>query len=819
MFIKLFIKDLKAGNLNVLLLALVLAAVTVNSIALTVSAINNTIDERATHLLAADAQIVGSRPIEPEWMIKARDTGLNIAQAIDFRAMVFTEELSQVFAVKAVSNVYPLKGEVELIQPPRKIRSGPAVGEIFAPSALLQRLSVKLGDRVAIGDGEFTVAAELGREPDNLRGNFGFAPRLLMHWDDVPKTGAVQLGSRIQTTLYLSGSEPALEQFSTWVTPKLGEHFRWNSVDQVNRGLVQVQDKAKQFSFLAIILTLLLTGVAIGLGTRKYAIEHIQSTAVLKTLGWGPPRIGKWFVAQIHLLAGLGICVGLPLGYLSYQGLRYWIVAFVPDLQAASLPAYGLACSTVYFTLLAFALPYFLRLYRVSPLQVLRESHHKDMLDNRLALLLGFGTLGLLGALVSGQWRTVLYLAIALSLCFLGNALMAQVISLALFKMRKIGPPAWALGCQQVFRHRWQNAPQIAMFSILFTLMGTMVLLRTSLLTQWQQQIPADAPNYFVFNIFAAEKSALAAFFLEQKMPEPTFYPMQRARILGVDDQSLQDLISPDQHGMNYEREMNVTWSAQMGADNTLLEGEFWPTTNSDLAMASLEQKFAEGLHIELGDILHLSVASRSVDVKVTSIRQVQWDSFNPNFFIILDRPLQSADQANWLTSFYLADDNQTAFNQWLRNHPTVTVVEIKQTLKLMQEIIDQISLTIEFIGILVVLAGLLILLANTQVNLYLRMQEGAILRVLGAQRRLMRNIFAIEALTIGAIAALLACFSIEISVNLIAYKIFSLPMHFHVSLWLLTPLIMIPSISGLSLWATRQTVRLPPLTVLRNLR
>lgn len=818
MTVTLFLNQLRSGAFNLIIVALILAATTASCISLITSAIGTTISERATHLLAADVQIQGSWSAPADWLEKADQLGLSRAQAVSFRAMVFNEEQSQIVAVKAVSNRYPLKGAIELRHPNNKATQGPAPGQIFAPKSLLNGLSVDVGDSVAIGDAQFVIAAELGREPDNLRGGFGFAPTLLMHLNDLPKTAAVQPGSRIQSTLYLAGDTQVLAQYRLWVNDKLGKHFTWNTVAQANRGVVDALDKANQFIFLGIIAATLLSGIAIGLGTRKYALSQIQATAILKTLGWGPKKVFRLHLLTIQLLGITGIVPGLLLGSLCYWLLRQWLVVFIPDIRPANLHSFYLAGATAYLTFLAFAAPYFLRLHRISPLQALRETHNHKMLNNRWALIMGFGCLALIGTLYSGRPALVGYLFLAITLCYLGNALIAYGISFSLHKLPLTAAPTWLLGSKNLFRHRHQNIPQIAMFSMLFTLIFTMVLMRTSLISQWQLQLPENTPNYFAFNIFNSEKADLQRFFAEQKIAPRPFYPMIRARVVGHNQIPLSAEPDESQRGINYQREMNVTWSTQMGSDNKLIAGEFWPKNPQDGLHASIEQSFAQGLQMALGDQLQLSAEGKVFFATVVSIRQVRWDSMNPNFFIILNRPPESYTSANWLTSFHLDAVEQKPFYAWLREHPTVTVVEIEQTIALIQEIIRQVSLTIEFIGALVIVTGLVVLVASIQLSLDMRQQESALMRVLGAKSSLVRSTLALESFITSAIASVLACISTELAVNLVGKNVFNLELAFHPWLWLSATAIMVPLIAGLSLLTTRHTLNTPPLTALRNL-
>ena len=812
----LFFSQLKRGSFNLILAALGLATLTVMIIALAASAIDATLKERSTHLLAADVQITGSSTVPPEWRQHAESLGISTASALSFRAMVFSGDNSQIFKVKAVDLHYPLKGKVDLAQ--QSVQHGPPKGTVFAPQSLLFNLNLTLKDTISIGRSELVIDAELLREPDNLRGNFGFAPTLLMHIDDVAATGVLQPGSRYQTTLYLAGKKQQLDDLQKWLEPQLGEHFEWRSVDQANRGVSNALDRAKQFFLLGICLSVLLSGTAIGLGARKYALDQLAPTALLKSLGLGPKATRRIYLAQLHGLAVFGIVPAMILGWFSYQGLRLAIYQVIPDLQAAPTAAYLLAAFSVYLTLLAFAAPYFLRVPAVSPASVLRPKSSGDLLNTTSALACGFVTLALVCIVFTRQPLLVLYLSLVLSICFALTAALAWLMSAVLRKLARDKPVWLRIGFDNLVHHKQQNVPQMAMFAVLFTLVCTIVLARTSLIEQWQQQLPTDAPNYFMFNLFDDEKPDLEDFLEDHNITINPIYPMARSRMTHVNDLTVDELLKQSEHTINYTREFNITWTDQLGSDNKIVEGEFWNTAYPDSKQASLEQAFAEGLNIRLGDHITLSEQGEKIEAVVTSIREVQWDSLNPNFFIILNHALRSESSTNWLTSFNVPDEHRTAFFSWLKQHPTVTAIEIEQTLQLIKEIIAQVSLAIELIGVLVVLAGLLVFIASLQMTLDLRTRENAILRVFGADKKRVRLIMLTEALSIATISCLIACISSELCMYLLGKKLFELPLTWHPLLWLLTPCIILPGIAFTSVFSTRRTLTQSPLNTLRSL-
>lgn len=814
-----FLKQLRSGAFNLILAALLLATFTATTVSLSASAIKATLDERATHVLAGDAQIVGSQTLKDQWLEQAQSLGLQTSTSLSFRGMVFSETDSQIFYIKAVDQNYPLKGEIELNEEQTASQNQqPAGNTIFAPKPLLLNLNVAINDRVYIGDAEFTISHQLIREPDNFRGNFGFAPTLLMNRADVPKTGVVQTGSRIQTTLYLAGDEATLEAFYQWVKPQLGDHFKWRNLEQSNQSISKTLDKAHNFFQLGIILSILLSGIAIGLGARKYVLDQVQVTALLKTFGLGPKQIAELYFMQLVLLGLLGTLLGILFGWLGHQTLMYFLTDLLPDLQSAKPSAYFVSGICIFCTLFAFSSPYFARLHKVSPMAVFRQKQNVNMLNNRIAFYSGFAVLSLVALLLTQQWQPVVYLVVAIVLCFILNSFLANILGNLLYRTAPQKPPWLNLGVQSLAHHHHYNTPQIAMLSMLFSLIFIMVLVRTTLIDEWQAQIPDDAPNFFVFNVFEEDKKALTQYLNQAGDGTRPFYPMQPSKLVLVKGQTIDKAKDNQSNNVNYDREMNVSWTNTLGDDNEITAGVFWRTDTPDMLQASLEERFAQGLNLNIGDTITLSAQGKRYQATITSLRSVRWDSFNPNFFIIVNQPLAQPHEVNWISSFHLAANKQEGFYSWLKEHPTITLIEVEQSITLIKEIITQVSQAVEFIGLLVLASGFLVMVASLQISQTLRSQESATLRVFGASNKTIGRMIAIEYVFIATLACLIACVASELAMFFLSKKLFQLSFTLHPEMWLFGPVIAVPAVTMLCVASVRKTLTAPPLATLRNI-
>lgn len=820
--IKLFVSQLRSGAFNLMVAALVLASATATLIALTLSAIQATLDERASHLLAADVQIQGSKALEPLWLEKLDELSLQYSQAISFRAMVFSETHSQLFNVKAVDAKYPLKGEIKLDNDMKATDvAPPQPGEIYAPQQLLYALQLETQGQAQIDNTDLKIAATLVREPDNIRGNMGFAPTLLMSLSDVDATGVLQPGSRYSQTLYIVGTADKLASFKEWVTPQLGNHFEWRTPQQSNRAIDAVRERAQAFFQLGLALAIMLSGVAIGLSASKYALHQGKPVAILKTLGLGPRAIRKISFVTLNAIILTGLIPGALVGWLGYSVLKSQIIQVIPDLQSAELNSLWSTFLGLFLCVYGFTFVHFYRLSLISPLLAINNKYNVKVIGNKITLIIGFSCLSAYCVLLTGELRLVLYILLGLVICFLATYIVVW-LSYQLFTKFAPQNPSWlVVGRSQIQQHRAYNSPQIAMLSILFTLVFVIVLARTSLLEQWRSEIPIDTPNVFAFNLFEQEKQALEDFLTQKNLGQKPIYPMLRARITQVEGEALEDRLKPENQ-INYTREMNITWSDILGSDNVISAGNFHSKKDTDSGeplRASIEQQFAQGLDLELGDKITLSFQGSAYTAEVTSLRTVNWGSFNPNFFIILNRPPMAEARPNWLTSFYLPQPLKNDFYAWLRNYPTVTVADIDQSLVTAQEIIGNVSFAIETTGLLILISGFLVLIASLQLTLEIRTHEIVMFRVFGAAANFVRKTLLTEYAYLAGLACLIACLAAELSMNLLAVKVFKLGAAWHPWLWLVAPLVSIPTVIIICYQSTQKAINAQPASSLRALQ
>ncbi len=814
-------RDWRGGELGVLVLALVLAVGVVSGISAFTTRLQSALVQESHRFLAADYVVSSGRALPQEWLPEAEARGLQQALALLFPSMVYAgEDAMSLASIKAVSEHYPLRGELTYSTEPfgeiLPARAGPGRGEVWLDSRLFPLLQVAVGDRITIGEADFVVAAAARTEPDQGSSFWSFGPRVLMHYDDIPATGVVQPGSRVEYRQLYAGSQPALESFGRWLQPQLQDGQSAVNVDEGQPGIGSALARAESFLLLAGSLAVVLAGVAVALAARRFSERHHDYVAIIKSLGATSKTINRLYGSSLLLLGSVATVLGCVLGW-ALQALFFQLFAEQLPVQPgpSGMRPYAIGATTALTCLLCFAWPPLRRLAQASPLRVLR----RDLpLENRRAI--GDYVLGLLAVTVlmwwySQDWKLTLAVLAGLAVA----AGLGFCLALVLLRGgRLVGMSAgsiWRLALSGLQRRGAANALQVVIFAMAIMMLLILLLVRTSLIDEWQAQLPADAPNHFMVNIGPEDVTAIEELLRAEAIPSEPFYPMIRGRIMSVNGQELPatEKVQEDRR----QRETNFTWSDTLPADNQLVAGQWW-APGTDQALVSLEQGFAERLQIEVGDTVGFLVGSQPLEAQVASIRKLQWQSMRPNFFLILPPRLLASYPATFMTSFHLAADDKEFLNRFIRDFPTVTVIEMDIVLQQIRTIVNQVSAAINLVLVVILAAGALVLVAGVQASVDARMHESAILRALGAPRRLILGGLLIEFATLGLFAGLLATVAAELSVYMLQSKVMEMNYAPTPWIWPLGVLSGTVIIGALGVFSCRKVVSTSPLTVLREL-
>lgn len=824
-------RELKAGQLTIISLALVLAV----TVATVISIFSNRLDSgmlmKSTEILGADLRVRSTQEIPSLYTEQANEFGLNTSSTLSFPSVVVAGDNMSLAAIKAVDGAYPLKGTVLISEDAftegKQVDSGPNKGEVWLESRLLALLDIHVGEQVEVGRSLFTVSAVINQESDRGGNFYSLSPRLMMQLSDIEQAGLIQTGSRVNWRLLVAAPDAwtptlaknVLAEFHDWLEPQLTVSQSIESLSDNNQALSAALDKARQYLSLAAILAILLSGIAIAMAARDYALHHFDTSALLRTLGASQSQVLKLFTLQLMYLAIVCSMIGLLLGTLAQSALISLLSGlFQNELPSANASAWLLASVTAPATLLGFALPHLLSLGKVSPLRILRrELEPLNWGAWSIYSLAMFAIFGLSFWFTKNALMSAI-LVIGGCVCLL---LLVQVVKLFLGLLNRLIPVqhfslyirfAW----QQVMKNPNQTATQVLAFSMILMIMLIISIVRNDLLADWQRALPDDAPNFFAMNIQEYEKAQYKTALDEAGFAAKPLFPLVPGRLTHINgnDVHKDETLKEDPA---LQRDLALTWSDEVPEGNKILSGE-WHNDKDTLQQVSVESGLAKRLGVSLGDELLFDVAGQTFSVTVSSIRKVDWGTLTPNFYMILSASALENLPLAYLTSFHVPLDKQDQLLSLIREFPTVTILDMSMVFGQIQTLVNQVTLAVEYLLLLVLIAGLLVLSAALYSSLDERIHQGAILRTLGVSRANLRRKQWSEFAFLGLISGIIALLGAEvISFSLYTFLL-DLDYKMQTSLWLWLPGSSALLIMVLGAYATRKVSQKSPVVVLREL-
>lgn len=817
-------RDWRAGELKVLVLALVIAVASVSSVNFFTSRIHLALQGQASDLLGGDLVLlardeIGSAPRE-----QAAALDLALAETIEFPTMVVTEGGTQLVALKAASAAYPLRGHNRIapqrFAPAVEAEGGPPPGSVWVGAELLTALAIEVGDSIGVGAAHLKVAAVLVSEPEQSGGMmFGVAPRLLMNMEDLAATELLQPSSRIKYSLLAAGEPGRIEalrqQWQAGLAP--GETLRdvRDSRPEVRTAL----ERSESFLGLAALVSVLLAAAAVALAARRFVNRHLDSCAVMRSLGAGQGLINRLYLQQMVVLGVGASLAGVALGYLAQWGLA----ALLGPLVGVTLPApsllpvlYGLLTGLV--TLLGFAIPPILQLKNVPALRVLR----RDLGVVRGGALLAYGAGGAaLMVLVVMQARSL-----TLALAVVAGLLLLLLVlgGLAWGSLRLLRPlrggagSSWRLALASLSRRGNHTLIQLIGFSVGLMALLLLAVVRTDLLDEWQGRLAQDTPNRFLINIQPDQQASVERFLQEKGIAAPQLYPMVRARLTEINGRAVSaDDFEADRAKRLVSREFNLSWADELQSDNRVLAGEWWQRDTPQPAQLSLEEGLAKELGLKLGDTLTYDVAGQSFSAAITSLRSVEWDSFRANFFVLAPPGLLQGYPASYISALYVPPGEHELLNQLVRQFPNITVIDVAAVLDQVRRIIERVTQAVEYVFLFTLLAGLVVMYAAIYATLDERLQEAAIMRTLGARRGQLLGTIVIEYSGLGLLSGLVAALSAGAIGMVVAQRFFDLAYLPGPGLWLAGMVAGALCVGVAGTLGLRHVINQPPLQTLRG--
>ena len=763
------VRDWRAGELRVLVLAILLAVAALTAVGFFADRLQTGLQRDARQLIGGDAVIRSDQPLPEAFRQQARQAGLQVTEHITFPTMARADDAdggaARLVALKAVADGYPLRGQLRVAPSPTApdtlTQDIPRPGQVWVDAPLLDALGVQVGGTLWLGDRDFRITRVIVIEPDRGAGFMSFAPRALIHRDDLAATGLVQPASRLSVRLVVAGDDAAVQRYTAWAEAEIARAgVRGAHMETFGTGRPEMQQtlgRAEKFLNLVALLAALLSAVAVAIAARVYAARHLDDCAVLRVLGLSQGTMARAYTLAFAVVGGVAGLGGVVLGYVLHHGF-VWLLA---DLVHTSLPAPGLWPAVfglgVGLTLMfAFGLPPVLQLARVPPLRVIRREIG-DLKPASLAVL-GAGALGFGALLLAASGDVTLGLitlgGFAAAVALFALASYAAVRALRLLVREETAPRWLRLATRQLCARPGYAVVQVSALSVGLLALVLLVLLRTDLIDSWRQATPADAPNRFVINIQPEQADAFQAQLQRQGVTRYDWYPMIRGRLVAINGRAVApEQFDGDRAQRLVEREFNLSHSPVLPPYNPVIAGRW---TADEPGTLSIESGLAETLGLQLGDELTFDIAGVPTAARITSLRKVDWGSMRVNFFALFPVAQLPGLPHTFITAFRAPE--QPGFdNALVRAFPNITNVDMTSTLAQVQSVLNQVIRAVEFLFAFTLAAGLVVLFAAVTATRGEREREYAILRAVGAQSALLRQVQRAELAGVGLLAGFLA--------------------------------------------------------------
>ncbi len=823
-------RDWRAGELNVLVLALIIAVSGMTTVGFFAERVELALTRESNQLLGADLLVISSRPLPEIYAEEAGRLGLAISSLTKFPSMISDGENNLLTEIKAVTEGYPLRGRIHLASRSSMLRTKqpeittantiPQPGTIWVDEKVMARLDLKANDMVDVGAAQLTVTELVVREPDHSVGFINMGARAMINASDLSETDLIQEGSRVSYQLLVAGEVKMVQQFRDWLKPQLTKAQRVEGIRDARPEIKAALERAEKFLSLAALASVVLAAAAIALAVRRFTQRHLDGCAVMRSLGASQRQL---FYLYGHYFITLGVIastIACLIGFAAQQILASWLIGIVDTALPwpSWLPALqGLLVGLV--LLVGFALPPVLNLRSVPALRVLRRDIGLSNAHSLAGYLLGLVTLSLLFIWKAQDIKLGLYIVTGFVSAIVIFGCLGWLLIKALSGLRHQAGGAWRYGLASIHRRAISSILQAVALGLGLMSLLVLTLIQNDLIDDWHASLPPDAPNHFLVNIQADEVQSLQEFFQQYEIEPPPMYPMVKGRLIKINGKN----ISPKNYGddphaeRHIRREFNLTWASELSSDNQIVQGAWWNADTHE-AELSIEEGIAKTIRVKLGDELTYDIAGSHFTAKITSVRKVDWDTFRANFFVVVPPGQLDNYPASFVTSFYVPPAEIAMVHELVRTFPSILVVDVAVVINQVQQMIQQVSQAVEFVFLFTLLAGFAVLYAAIAATQDERIYEAAIFRALGARREQLSRAWAAEFAILGGLAGLFA----SAGASALAYVISKHVLHFDYTfnpwIWVVGTLAGVIGVLVAGLLGTRSALSSPPLLTLRKI-
>ena len=732
--------------------------------------LRNEIDRQAAELIGADMEISDNKPFPLPMQELTDSLGDRRSEQRSFPSMVLFPKNggTRLVQVRAIKGEFPYYGKLQTNPEPAGMRFREHQ-EALVDKSLLMQFDAVVGDSIKLGAVHFKVAGSLESVPGQTGITSAVAPVIYIPMQYLPQTQLEQKGSRINYSYFIKFDKPVdIEKVVKKVEPRLEEQgLELDTIESQKEQTARSFSDVSKFLSLVGFIALLLGCIGVASAIHVFIREKINTIAILRCLGTSAAQAFLIYLIQILTIGIIGSLAGALLGTLVQQYLPILLRDILPVRiePSISLPAIGQGILLGTIISILFALAPLVSIRNISPLNTLRLTHNAALLKDRLtwvvyALIIAF--IYLFSVLQLQSWKNAIYFSFSVVIAFLVLAGMAQLL---MWLVRRFFPSSWSYvwrqGLANLYRPNNQTAVLILSIGLGTALICTVLFIQTILLNRVTRSASGNQPNMVVFDIRSDQRDAVMSLAKKEGLPAEGTVPIVTMRLESMNSitaASLKKDSTIDMRPWIFSREYRVTFRDSLTASEKVTKGSWigqWEA-GKEFPPISLEEGLAKRNSIKIGDTLSFNVQGSMIPTIVGSLRQVDWNRIQTNFLVVFPTGvLEQAPQFHVLVTRGPTVESSAKFQQAaVKAFPNLSIIDLGLVLNVVDALLEKIGFIIRFMALFCMITGLVVLVASVMISKYQRMRESVLLRTIGASRKQIFSITALEYLFLGSLAA-----------------------------------------------------------------
>lgn len=736
---------------------------------------SNEVDRQAATLLGADLMIGSGKQVSPAMQKMVDSIGDHRSEQRMFPSMVYFKKnnKTRLVQVRALGGDFPYYGELETVPASAGKQFRTRQAALVDQTVMLQ-YEAAVGDSIKIGNVSFVIAGSLINAPGQTGLSASVAPPIYIPLQYLEQTGLSQKGSRIVTQFFFKFDRKTdMEKLVAAIGPRLdNEAMSYETVQTQKENTARSMQDLTDFLSLISFIALLLGCVGVASAINIYVREKIRSVAILRCLGVKGWQAFLIYLIQIVVIGFLGSVAGALLGTIVQQFLPIAFKDFLPVKVTADLSLRSIGMGVLLGIVISFlfALSPLVSIRKISPLNTLRISFQKFSLFKDpvkwLVYLLIIGFIFGFSYLQIKEIPETIGFCLAITVAFL---LLVGTAALLMWMVRRFFPNRasylWRQGLANLYRPNNQTTILIVAIGLGTAIICTLFSIRAILLKRIEMTARDNRSNTVLFDIQPQQKDSVVALAKQFNLPVDGTVPVVNMRLEKVNNITGETLRKDSTIKMwkgTFDREYRITFRDSLISSERITKGKWSGTVGTDgKVFISLDENFAKNNSIKIGDTMYFNVQGSPITTIVGSFRKVDWGRVQTNFLVLFPTGvLEQAPMFHVLVTRIDSKDVSARFQQQMvQRFPNITIIDLSAVLNIVSNIIDKVGFIIRFMAAFCIFTGLIVLIASVLISKYQRIQESVLLRTLGASRKQIFYINALEYFFLGSLAAFTGMF------------------------------------------------------------